>query len=305
MDIMLSFVHTRSSMVARLAVVALGVPAYGSLEHAQALPMADVIFVIDTSGSMDEEAAAFQNSVNQLAAAAEQNLIDLSVVLIAGTEVCVPPPLGSGNCASDKNLPRYRHIITSVGSNDALIVLINTYPLWAASLRPGATRAIVVISDDDSDMSANQFESMLLSRDAGFANYRFHGAVADFVISPTDQCFLSGRGAAAGTVYLDLITRTGGTFTNLCAGGSSGGQVDAAILAISADVIEVTGPGTPPSDCNGDNRVDAYDVAQFQNCYTGADGGPIPPSCACVDRDRDGDVDANDWKLFVQAITGP
>jgi len=305
MNIMHSFVHARSSMVARLAVVPLFVLACGSLTLAQTMPMADVIFVIDTTGSMDEEVAAFENSVNQLAAVAEQNFIDLSVVLIAELAVCVPPPLGSGNCASDGNLPHYRHITAAVDSNDALIVLIDTYPQWAASLRLGATRAIAVISDDDSDLSANQFQLMLLNRDAGFANYRFHGAVADFVISPTDQCFLSGRGAAPGTVYLDLITRTGGTFTNLCAGGSSGGQVDAAILAISADVIEVTGPGTPPGDCNGDNRVDAYDVAQFQNCYTSANGGPIPPSCACVDLDPDGDVDKFDWGSFVQAMTGP
>jgi hypothetical protein len=61
----------------------------------------------------------------------------------------------------------------------------------------------------------------------------------------------------------------------------------------------------PPGDCDGDYRVDAYDVAHFQNCYTGANGGPIPPPCTCVDLDGDGDVDQNDWRLFVQAVTGP
>jgi len=61
----------------------------------------------------------------------------------------------------------------------------------------------------------------------------------------------------------------------------------------------------PPGDCDGDYRVDAYDVAHFQNCYTGANGGPIPPHCTCVDLDGDGDVDQNDWRLFVHAVTGP
>jgi hypothetical protein len=60
-----------------------------------------------------------------------------------------------------------------------------------------------------------------------------------------------------------------------------------------------------PGDCDGDFRVDTYDVAHFQNCYTGANGGPIPPHCTCVDLDGNGDVDQNDWRLFVQAITGP
>lgn len=61
---------------------------------------------------------------------------------------------------------------------------------------------------------------------------------------------------------------------------------------------------TPSGDCDGDDRVDTYDVAHFQNCYTGANGGPIPPLCVCVDLDRDGDVDLNDWRLFLPAITG-
>ncbi len=61
----------------------------------------------------------------------------------------------------------------------------------------------------------------------------------------------------------------------------------------------------PPGDCDGDFRVDAYDVAHFQNCYTGANGGPIPPHCTCVDLDGDGDIDQTDWRLFVQAVTGP
>jgi hypothetical protein len=62
---------------------------------------------------------------------------------------------------------------------------------------------------------------------------------------------------------------------------------------------------SPPGDCDGDDRVDAHDIAHFQNCYTGANGGPIPPSCACVNLDGDGDVDQIDWRLFVQTITGP
>ncbi|MFH1109390.1 MAG: hypothetical protein V1790_09375 [Planctomycetota bacterium] len=63
------------------------------------------------------------------------------------------------------------------------------------------------------------------------------------------------------------------------------------------------GPAVAAAD--GDSRVDAYDVAYFQNCYTGANGGPIPPHRTCVDLDGDGDVDQNDWRLFVQAVTGP
>ncbi len=61
----------------------------------------------------------------------------------------------------------------------------------------------------------------------------------------------------------------------------------------------------PPGDCDGDDHVDMHDMADFQNCYTGANGGPIPPRCACVDLDGDRDVDQNDWRLFVQAVTGP
>ncbi len=79
------------------------------------------------------------------------------------------------------------------------------------------------------------------------------------------------------------------------------GSTGKGVLQISYDTF----CEPPTGDCDGDDRVDVYDVAQFQNCYTGVNGGPIPPHCTCVDLDGDGDVDQTDWRLFVQGITGP
>ena len=119
-----------------------------------------------------------------------------------------------------------------------------------------------------------------------------------------------GQSGGRFSIRSSTIGGTGGSVE----GGAFEAQVSAgqpAVGIVSGGSFSITGGFVPPTptppagDCDGDHHVDAYDVARFQNCYTDANGGPIPSSCACIDFDRDDDVDQNDWRLFVQAITGP
>ncbi len=81
--------------------------------------------------------------------------IDVHVVLIsdtsdAGNGICVPPPLGSGNCPDDSNpTAHYLHVPVGVSSNDALDKFVSTYPQWSSMLRPGALKYFVVVTDDN------------------------------------------------------------------------------------------------------------------------------------------------------------
>lgn len=195
---------------------------------------ADIIIAVDTSGSMDEESAEVQQNLNSFATVISNSGIDVHVVLVADATVCIPAPLGSGSCGgADESLPGYRHVVQTVNSNDALQVLLSTYPQWQPSLRADATKTFVVVSDDNSDMSAAEFTNQLLALDPPtFQGFLFHGIVANsnplacFGFScPMNNpcCYAPGPvgctsyGAAEGTVYKQLAMQTMGIVGDLCA----------------------------------------------------------------------------------------
>ena len=180
--------------------------------------LADVVIAVDTSGSMSLEAGLVQAQLNSFAASLRANGIEPNIVLIAASGgICAPAPLGSGACPADQNLPGYRHVAQSVQSNDAFQQILNTYPQWSASLRPGSRRALVVVSDDESDMAASTFSSQLLALDPALAGYRFHAIVATIdplpFPSPNVCSFIA---AARGDQYIELANQTGGVVANLC-----------------------------------------------------------------------------------------
>jgi hypothetical protein len=219
--------------------------------EAENLP-ADIIIAVDTSGSMDEEAQWAQQNMNAMVQAITQSMIDAHVVMISSTDICVPAPLGSGNCPTDENLPAYRHVPQNVESNDALVVILNTYPQWQPSLRANATKTFVVISDDDStDMSANTFTTQLLAMDPTFqgfkfdAIYSFEDPVACEAACVPSFCQNCGKccpscnplSAAEGTVYEDLVQQTMGVAGDLCDQNFQPVFDDIATAIVSGSVI--------------------------------------------------------------------
>ncbi len=200
------------------------------------LQPADIIIAVDTSGSMSEESAEVQANLNAFASLIVASGIDVHVVLIADASVCIPAPLGSGQCGgADESLPNFRHVVQTVNSTDALSLMISTYPQWSASLRPNATKALAVVSDDDSDLSAAAFTSQLLALDPPtFQGFEFHSIVSstspDACIfggcffncgSCTNPCcdqatFCQPLSAEEGTVYKQLTMQTMGVNGDLC-----------------------------------------------------------------------------------------
>ncbi len=221
---------------------------------------ADIIFAVDTSGSMGQEADFVQTYLNQFSQQIIASGVDARVILLSTTSseggtnepapmpdpmgdvdagpapapvgggfggnpggggfgggfqqfgICVAPPLGSGNCPDDTNLPNYVHVDQAVGSNDALNVFIDSYSRWSANLRPEAVKFFVVVSDDDAtdppNNAAATFTSNLQNLDPEmFANWSMNG-----VYSFT-QCEAS---AAIGNVFHDLVNQTMGVAGDLC-----------------------------------------------------------------------------------------
>ncbi len=193
---------------------------------------ADIVIAVDTSGSMDEESAEVQQNLNNFAAIIVGSGIDVHVVLIADASVCIPPPLGAG-CPSDELLPAYRHVVQTVNSNDGLQVILSTYPQWKDSLRPGASKTIAIVSDDNSSMSAQDFTNQLLALDPPtFQGFKFDAIISFESPDVCTACFFNCAACSSaccnqalfcepisadeGTVYKQLVQQTGGVIGDLC-----------------------------------------------------------------------------------------
>ncbi len=204
----------------------------------------DIIFGVDTSGSMAEEVAQVQQHLSAFSQQIIDSGVDVRVIMLAslqGTAAlsggaavdgpCIAPPLGSGQCPNDSNPPRYVHIDQEVTSWDVLDVYINAYPKYSQYLRPNSLKTFVSISDDNADSSTSPFSIVaelgglvptIRTPDAFVAavqklapgspmwsSWRYSG-IFSFTACPSAEL------GAVGTVHQQLVARTGGVAGDLC-----------------------------------------------------------------------------------------
>ncbi len=186
----------------------------------------DIIFAIDTSGSMIQEAAFVQQQMNSFSIQIEAANVDARIIVLAeyppifGPGICIDPPLGSGGCpTSDSNPPKFLHVPDSdIASSDALQRLVELYSAYSAFLRPNAVTHVVVVSDDDSAMTAQDFSTQFTGLSDHLADFIAHGIISS--VDPDDACAAGTAccqlAASQGTVYQELIAATGGVEGNLC-----------------------------------------------------------------------------------------
>jgi hypothetical protein len=213
---------------------------------------ADIVVVVDNSGSMAAEAGFVQQNLNGFSNQITMSGVDVQVVLISsypgrGHGVCVDPPLGSGGCPSmDSRAPTFLHVNQQVDSENGLELIISTYQQWRGSMRQGASKHFIVITDDNSDLPANDFNTQLLALDAPlFQGYKMHAVFAPTadpltcLLNPaSDPCCTPGMAAAAGTVYQQLVMMTGAVAGNLCLQGPGFTQV---FNAVATKVVQGSG----------------------------------------------------------------
>ncbi|MEM9463222.1 MAG: hypothetical protein AAGF11_54275 [Myxococcota bacterium] len=179
-------------------------------------PMAvpsDIIIAVDTSGSMNQEAQDVQNNLNMFSQQIVDAGVDARVVLISEGPgvggICIEPPLGGGGCpVTDDNVPLFLHVDTYVGSTNAYDQIINTYPQYQMVLRPDAVKQLLIVTDDNSWMSPQQFDMGFVALDPiTHIGYTQHGIVS------MQNC---PAAAQVGQAYMDLAMSTGGTVGDLC-----------------------------------------------------------------------------------------
>ncbi len=182
--------------------------------EAELVPLpADIIIVVDNSGSMSFEATEVQERLNDFSTQILASGVDAQVVLISsypgdGNGICIDAPLGSGLCPDDdNNLPVFRHVDIRVGSHDAWEVLLDSSADWNESIREQSSKHVVIISDDDPNMSGDNFNTDFLALDPSYEGYFHHSVVSH---SDCDSA------ASIGQDYIDLSDATGGIAADLC-----------------------------------------------------------------------------------------
>ncbi len=180
----------------------------------------DIVIAVDTSGSMGDESTWVKENLNAFSSQIVESGVDFHLVLIAeqvggkkNNGICVAPPLGSGECPDDSNLPTYTHILSKVGSKDALARIVEHYeprdglPGWRQVLRPGSNLHFLVVSDDNSEWSKNTFVDELAKLSPAIERFRFHGIVSAW------DCEYA---ASVGAVYMRLVDDYEGVLGDLC-----------------------------------------------------------------------------------------
>lgn len=234
----------------------------------------DIIWVVDNSASMAPAIQQVQSGINAFAASIGSKDLDYKVIMLSlrGTTprtiggkqrypVCVPEGLAGPSCG---NATRFFHSSIDIKSTQPLEQFLGTlddrdaYHVgdergpestadanWRAELRPEATRTIVLVSDDNSRLTADQFEHYAggkgwaagVSHSAelppgileSFWNGLFDGYVFTGIYGwgsdtdPNVACSYSGGGTQPdpGNVYSALVQRTGGVRAKICDGASA------------------------------------------------------------------------------------
>jgi hypothetical protein len=187
----------------------------------------DIIFVIDTSGSMTEEIIQTQQNINNFAQTIGNSGLDYQVIMIgtrgtSGNAICVPAPLGGAGCAD--NPPRFRHVPQNVGSTNSLALILTTYDTaWNSFVRPSATKVFIEITDDNSNLNFQTFDQQLLAKqpagmfgDANNRKYIFDSICGWQDGTPVLSGSKCGSAVNIGSQYQNLSNLTKGIVDSVC-----------------------------------------------------------------------------------------
>ncbi|MET0283753.1 MAG: vWA domain-containing protein [Polyangiales bacterium] len=160
----------------------------------------DVIFVIDTSGSMSDERDKVRANLAAFMADFESTPADMHVVVVTEGD--------PASATVDRS--KYRFVNARVDSKLLYTVAGATLPLYADSLRPNAVTHMIFISDDNDIFPGDAFKAAM--EDTLGHPFTFHAIVG----TPQGGCSGLSFGGAIGTNYTSLAEATGGMNLEIC-----------------------------------------------------------------------------------------
>lgn len=129
---------------------------------------ADIVWVIDSSGSMSNEAALVQEHMNDFADRFSSSDVDAQIIVVTPSSfVNVPPPLGTDE-------ERFFQVSRSVSSSAALRALLDTYDSYGERLRPNAIVHFIAVTDDESSLRGECFVEEMQERLGPDRRFKLH-----------------------------------------------------------------------------------------------------------------------------------
>jgi len=238
----------------------------------------DIIWVVDNSASMQPAIVEVQQGLNAFATLVGSKGLDYKVIMLSlqGTSpvgsgsmrypVCIPPPLGGADCG---NATRFFHAPLDVQSTQPLEQILGTLDqttgytgpprgsiAWSQELRDGASKSIVLVTDDNSRFPSVSFETfpggenpntggyvlppgiLHPSRKGAWKGYVFNAIYGWGDADPSIRCTYPGGGkpAASGAEYTELVAKTKGARAKICEGSAAWGPFfDAVATAVYAN----------------------------------------------------------------------
>jgi hypothetical protein len=222
----------------------------------------DVIWAIDTSGSMNASYPAIQRALTAFSQKVADAGVDAHIVLLAGAAgglggqgFCVPEPLGSGRCgpatapggpAADSREPELLHLDLPFGSTAGMATLLDNYDRYKHLLRPNARTQLVLTEDGAPPMTAAAVTAHVEGRTSatftppwspGLAagSYQWNGVVCSNGTG-IGTCLLA---FGLPQTTLDLVQSTGGLVSNLDDAGGAAADPFAELLDKLAETVIV------------------------------------------------------------------
>lgn len=163
----------------------------------------DMIWVVDNSGSMTEEVAIIRKNLGDFLLSLEERA-KLNFTLITSARHT------NGMALSNWALSRgYKQISQFIDSRDSLIKLIELAPkLINPGIRANSKKIVVIVSDDNSDMSSNLFLTGL-SKLFNLDQFKIFGFVG--LSRSLSPCINN-----VGSQYIKLAELTDGKTFNIC-----------------------------------------------------------------------------------------
>lgn len=295
-----------------------GCASVGSTAEARLLPV-DIVWAIDTSGSMAASFPAIQQALTAFSTRVSEAGIDAHIVLLAGAGLCVPAPVGSGMCgvglgggpgipggilmpgrAPDTKDPGFLHLDVPFGYSEGMPVILDNYTYYRDMLRADARTHLVLTEDGAPPMSADAVVQQIEGGgwDPGLApdSWAFHGVVCKNGIGG-GACLLA---VVPPTTTLELVERSGGIAADLSQAGSAMDPFTGLLDELAARVIvgaelscEYDIPPVPAGETFDRNRVNVV--------VTGTEELKLPQakSGACADHQAWSYDDDEDPKKII------
>lgn len=183
----------------------------------------DIVWVIDNSGSMDDEADKISSNVGAFADTIEAAGIDFQVIFLTDAdEIGLGIPIGD----------RFKYVEIGVGSHNALMQAVDQFPAYRSLLRPGAIVHFVVVTDDETDVpggldgagsladsdaeraaTAQWFADQMTAPERLGRAFTLHSIVGEV----DGDCAASSNSVAnVGQTYIDLANQNGGRIFDIC-----------------------------------------------------------------------------------------